>query len=166
MTTSPGVASSQQKRGLRRLGRFSQTTGLDPKAIVEKKRASPEGFDDFVLDYVTKSLEKGEKPAQVRNNLITLRSWLGHFGLKIDKKVKLPTSDYVDEAVPTKEQLAQIFRHCDPRARAIASLIAFCGLRPESIGNYVGSDFGWETCENSRLAPARSSSPRCQPSSW
>lgn len=125
---------------LRRLGRFGDVTGHGPKAIVEKKRASPEGFDDFILDYVAKSLEKGDKPAQVRNNLITLRSWLGHFGLKIDRKVKLPTSDYVDEVVPTKEQLAQIFRHCDPRARAIASLMAFCGLRPESIGNYIGVD--------------------------
>ena len=125
---------------LRRLGRFGQTTSLDPKGIIEKKRASPEGFDDFILDYVAKSLEKGEKPAQVRNNLIMLRSWLGHFGLKIDKRIKLPTSDYVDEVVPTKEELAQIFRHCDPRARVIASLIGFCGLRPESIGNYVGGD--------------------------
>ena len=125
---------------LRRLGRFSQMTGIAPKDIIEKKRASPSGFDDFVLDYVAKSLEKGEKPAQVRNNLITLRSWLGHFGLKIDKKIKLPTSDYVDEVVPTKEQLAQILRHCDPRARTIASLMAFCGLRPESIGNYTGAD--------------------------
>jgi hypothetical protein len=42
--------------------------------------------------------------------------------------------------VPAKEQLAQILRHCDPRARTIASLMAFCGLRPESIGNYTGVD--------------------------
>ncbi|MDG6921037.1 MAG: site-specific integrase [Nitrososphaerota archaeon] len=125
---------------LRRLGRFGQTTGLDPKGIVEKKRASHDGFDDFILDYVAKSLDKGEKPAQVRNNLITIRSWLGHFGLRIDKKIKLPAIDFVDEVVPTKEELAQILRHCDPRSRVIASLMAFCGLRPESIGNYLGTD--------------------------
>jgi hypothetical protein len=124
---------------LRRLGRFSEATGLDPKAVIAKKRASPEGFDDFIMDYVDRSLKK-EKPAQVRNNLITLRSWLGHFGLKIDKKIKLPSIDLVDEVVPTKEQLAQILRHCDPRSRVIGSLMAFCGLRPESIGNYLGTD--------------------------
>ena len=136
---SRGSVITAEER-LRRLGRFCQATGLDPKGIVEKKRKSPEGFDDFIMDYVNQSLEKGDKPAQVRNNLITIKSWLGHFGLKIDKKIKLPASDYVDEVVPTKEQLAQIFRHCDPRARTIAALMAFSGLRPESLGNYLGAD--------------------------
>ena len=125
---------------LRRLGRFCMVTGLDPKEIIEKKRASPDGFDDYIMDYVGKSLAKGEKPAQARNNLTTIKSWLGHHGLEITKKIKLPTSDYVDEVVPTKEQLAQIFRHCDTRARVVASMMAFCGLRPESLSNYLGTD--------------------------
>ncbi len=124
---------------LRRLGRFCTVTGLNPKALVDKKRASPADFDDFIMDYVDSSLKK-DKPAQVRNNLITIKSWLGHFGLKIDKKINLPAVDFVEEVVPTREQLAQILRHCDARSRVVASLIAFCGLRPESIGNYLGTD--------------------------
>jgi len=43
---------------LRRLGRFGQSTGLDPKSIIEKKRASPDGFDDFIMDYVDGSLAR------------------------------------------------------------------------------------------------------------
>ncbi len=61
---------------LRRLGRFCNVTGLDPKGIIEKKRASPEGFDDYIMDYVGKSLAKGEKPAQARNNLTTIKSMM------------------------------------------------------------------------------------------
>ncbi len=125
---------------LRRLGRFCIVTELGPREIIEKKRASPDGFDDFIMDYVDRSLAKGEKPAQARNNLTTIKSWLGHHGFEITKKIKLPTSDYVDEVVPTKEQLAQIFRHCDPRARTIAAFMAFSGLRPESLANYLGTD--------------------------
>ncbi len=125
---------------LRRLGRFCMVTGLGPIEIIQKKRASPEGFDDYIMDYVDKSLSKGEKPAQARNNLITIKSWLGHNGLEITKKIKLPASDYVDEVVPTKEQLGQVFRHCDSRARAIAAFMAFSGLRPESLSSYLGTD--------------------------
>lgn len=125
---------------LRRLGRFCNVTGLTPKGIIEKKRADPEAFDDFMMDYVEKSLAGGDKPAQAKNNLVTVKSWLRHFGLEVTKRIKLPTSDYVDEVVPTKEQLAQILRHCDPRARAIAAIMALSGLRPESLGNYLGVD--------------------------
>jgi integrase len=126
---------------LRRLGRFCETTKNTPKSLIEKKQASPGKFDDFIMDFVSASLNnKKEKPAQVKNNLTTIKSWLGHFGLKIDKVIKLPASDGVDEIVPTKEQLARILRYCDPRARVIAALLAFCGVRPESLGNYVGDD--------------------------
>ncbi|MEM4311309.1 MAG: hypothetical protein QXX95_02865 [Nitrososphaerales archaeon] len=124
---------------LRRLGRFCEVTGYNPKSLIEFKRSNPEGFDNFIMDFVDKSL-KSEKPAQVRNNLITIRSWLAHFGLKLERKIKLPVEDYVEEIVPSKEQLASILRHCDPRSRVIASLMAFSGIRPESIGNYLGSD--------------------------
>ncbi|MDG6966177.1 MAG: site-specific integrase [Nitrososphaerota archaeon] len=125
---------------LRRLGRFCNATGYTPQTVVDFKWKDPEGFDKFMMDYVDDSLKKGEKPAQVKNNLVTMRSWLGHFGLKIERRIKLPVSDYVDEVVPTKEQLAQLLRHCDTRARAIAALMAFSGLRPESLGNYLGND--------------------------
>src|SRR5437667_12101191 len=77
---------------LRRLGRFCNVTGLGLKEIIEKKRASPDGFDDYIMDYVDRSLAKGEKPAQARNNLTTIKSRLGHQGLEITKKIKLPTS--------------------------------------------------------------------------
>ncbi len=91
---------------------------------------------DFVDDYFA----KGFKPSYVRNLLVAIRSWLGHFGLTIDRKIKLPTTDYVEETIPTKEEFSQILRHRYPRARVIASLMGFAGLRPQSISNYQGTD--------------------------
>lgn len=125
---------------LRRLGRFCITSGYTPQTLVDFKRKDPEGFEKFIMDFVDESFKKGDKPTQVKNNLVTVKSWLGHFGLKIDRKIKLPVADYVDEVVPSKEQLASILRQCGSRARVIASLLAFAGLRPESIGNYLGTD--------------------------
>jgi hypothetical protein len=76
----------------------------------------------------------------VRNNVITLKSWLAHFGLKIDKKIKLPIEDYKQETVPTVEQLSTLLHHCDLRTRASVILMAHAGLRPESIASYRGDD--------------------------
>lgn len=125
---------------LRRLGRFCLATGYTPKSLIEAKQGDPKGFEDFIMDYVDKSLAKGEKPHQVSNNLDTLKSWLRHFGLEIEKQIRLPASDDVDEIVPTKEQLSIVLRHADARTRVTTSLMAFSGLRPESIGNFLGSD--------------------------
>ncbi|MBI2938383.1 MAG: site-specific integrase [Thaumarchaeota archaeon] len=125
---------------LRRLGRFCDLVGKTPQDLIEMKRADPEGFEKFILDFVDQSFVRGDKPTQVKNNLVTVKSWLGHYGLKIESKIKLPVADYVDEIVPSKEELASILRHCDNRSRVTASLMGFSGLRPESIGNYLGND--------------------------
>lgn len=45
----------------RRLGRSGQATGIRPKAVIEEKYASPQGFDDFIMGYVDKSLKKKGK---------------------------------------------------------------------------------------------------------
>lgn len=125
---------------LRRLGRFCDLVNHTPKSLIEAKQADPAGFEKFIMDFVDQSFVRGEKPTQVKNNLVTVKSWLGHFGLKIESKIKLPVADYVDEIVPSKDELASILRHCDPRSRVITSLMGFSALRPESIGNYLGDD--------------------------
>ncbi len=68
---------------------------MTPRDIIERKRKSPEKFDNLVTDFVDDSLRKGAKPNAARNNLITLKSWLSHFGLRIDKKIKLLVEDTV-----------------------------------------------------------------------
>lgn len=125
---------------LRRLGRFCEATKHTPQSLIEFKRSKPAEFDEFVMDYVDRLLTAEFKPSYVRNMLTAIKSWLGHHGLVISLTIRLPVSDYAVERVPTKEELAQILRHCDSRARVIASLMAFAGLRPESVGNYRGTD--------------------------
>jgi hypothetical protein len=92
------------------------------------------------MDFANESLRNGAKPNVVRNNLITLKSWLAHFGLRVDKKIKLATEDAMEETVPSSDQLGSILKHCDPRSLVIAARVAFSGLRQESIGNYLGTD--------------------------
>jgi len=42
---------------------FSKRNQMD---FVEEKRKSPKKFDNFVLDFVSESLKKGQKPTYVR----------------------------------------------------------------------------------------------------
>ncbi|MFN4337240.1 MAG: hypothetical protein ACK4FV_06660 [Candidatus Nitrosocaldus sp.] len=46
----------------------------------------------------------------------------------------------VGERVPSKDELTRILRMATPRARVAIALMAYSGLRPESIGNYDGTD--------------------------
>lgn len=125
---------------LRRLGRICLLVNKTPLQLIQEKKKHPSNFDNFVFDLVSSYLKQGFKATYVRNNLITLKSWLANFGLKIDKKIKLPIEDYKEETVPTLEQLSTLLHHCDLRTRASVILMAHSGLRPESIASYDGSD--------------------------
>lgn len=50
------------------------------------------------------------------------------------------SAKYNGERIPLKNELQRILEKATPRGRVIISLMAFSGLRPESIGNYNGSD--------------------------
>lgn len=109
-------------------------------SLLDSKRNDGETLDRQLMDYVDDRLKAGMHPAQVRNNLLVLKSWLGFNGLSFDRQIRLPPIDYGLERIPTKPELASILRHCDPRTRLMASLVAFSGLRLESLGTYTGSD--------------------------
>ena len=73
-----------------------------------------------------------------------LNSWLSYNGINVKLKVNIrgesDTPRIADERVPNKEELDRILRMASPRGRVSIALMAFSGLRPESLGNYDGSD--------------------------
>jgi hypothetical protein len=50
------------------------------------------------------------------------------------------TPTIADERIPTKEELAKILCTATPRGRVAIALLALSGLRPQSLGNYQGTD--------------------------
>jgi uncharacterized Zn-finger protein len=79
-----------------------------------------------------------------------LNSWLSYNGINVKLKVNIrgesDTPRIADKRVPNKEELDRILRMATPRGRVSIALMAFSGLRPESLGNYDGSVvyFGFE----------------------
>ncbi|MEM3656652.1 MAG: hypothetical protein QXP58_09090 [Thermoprotei archaeon] len=71
-------------------------------------------------------------------------SWLKFNDIRLQLTVNISgeneTPTIVNERVPSKEELARILRKVTSRARVAIAIMAFSGLRPESLGNYEGTD--------------------------
>ena len=125
---------------LRRLSRFCEETGLSPKEIVD---LGEKEITDLLQDYVSEHSEKYAGSYLV-SIIKIVRSWLTHNGKEIKRKVKVRGAEQSPtlrkEKIPTQEELKKILGSATIQSRVTCSLIAFSGLRPESIGNYEGED--------------------------
>ncbi len=73
-----------------------------------------------------------------------LLSWLKFNDISLQLTVNIKGENenptIVNERVPSNDELARILRKGTSRARVAISLMAFSGLRPESLGNYDGTE--------------------------
>ncbi|MGD0328843.1 MAG: site-specific integrase [Nitrososphaeria archaeon] len=128
----------------RRLGRACELLKLTPKEMVARAREDLKTFQDSLEDLVNRLEEEKKAPQYIAGILKNVRSWLRYNDITLTRKIKIrnisSTPTIEDEQVPSQEELARIFRNSSNRARLAAVLMAFADLRPESIGNYNGSD--------------------------
>jgi hypothetical protein len=129
---------------LRRLGRACELLKTDPKAMLEWARRDIMGFQDSLEDLVAKLEGEGKSPGYIQGFLKTVKSWLRYNNITLTRKIKIKNSTATptieNEQVPSQEELARVLRASPPRVRAAVALMAFAGLRPQSIGNHDGSD--------------------------
>ena len=96
------------------------------------------------MDFVRKMEKEGKAGSYIARYKKVLRSWLGFngmdfkFGVNIAYENRAPRVE--GERIPEKSNLAKILRTGSPRARLAISLLAFSGLRPETLGNAEGKD--------------------------
>jgi len=93
---------------------------------------------------VTKLHGEGKAPNYIGNYLKAVRSWLNFHEIRLVRKIKVgnrsSTPTIADERVPTPKELGAILCYASERARCSISLIAFAGLRPQTLGNMTGTD--------------------------
>jgi hypothetical protein len=127
---------------LRVLGRYCELNDSTPKKILLE--AETKEFRDSFIDFVRKLESQGKAGSYITRYKKVLISWLAYNGIPVKLKVNIKgaadTPTLTNECVPTKEELSKTLRKSSPRGRVSASMMAYSGLRPESLGDYLGRD--------------------------
>ncbi|MFA5895341.1 MAG: site-specific integrase [Thermoplasmata archaeon] len=126
---------------LRRLGHVCATRSTSPSALLalgSKERR------DFAADLVSDMEEAGRAGSYVLSTLRAVKSWLAFNGVALEHPIKVrgaqSTPTLEKERVPTQDELRRILLAASPRERCAAVLMSHAGLRPETLGNYRGTD--------------------------
>jgi integrase len=126
---------------LRRLGAICERFDVTPK---ELGRMKPKQAKDFLMDMVTKMEKADMKANYIRNFIKAAKSWLKYNENEVNVKIKISKRNrvlkYKKERPPTPDELKRILDAADVRRRAAIALVAFAGLRPQALGDYLGDD--------------------------
>ncbi len=129
---------------LRTLGLYCELNNIDPEEIIDLAKNNPKEFKNKFMDFLRSLENQGKAGSYIARFKRVIRSWLkfNDVDRKIDVKIKGENESprIANERVPNKEELAKIIRKASLRGRVGIALIAFSGLRPESLGNYDGTD--------------------------
>ena len=129
---------------LRRLNLFCDRVGMTPRELAKMGRRDSMKAENTLLDHVSWMEEKGYAPGYTKGMLAAVKSWLEYNHIEIKRKIKIANLDVPvsiqDEKVPDKGQLKKILDAADPRCRAIISMMAFAGVRPQVLGLADRSD--------------------------
>jgi len=129
---------------LRRLNLFCDRVGMTPHEMAMAGRDDPMKAENMLLDHVSWMEEKRYAPGYITGMMCAVKSWLDYNHIEIRRKIKIADSDVPvtiqDEKVPDKEQLKKMLDFADPRCRAIISMMAFAGVRPQVMGLADKSD--------------------------
>ena len=129
---------------LRNLGHYCELTQTNPKEILKKARADEKDFRYEFTDFVRKMEKEGKAGSYIARFKKVILSWLKFNGISLQLTVNISgeneTPTIVNERVPSKEELARILRKATSRGRVAIAIMAFSGLRPESLGDYEGTD--------------------------
>ncbi len=128
---------------LRTLGLYCKLNDKTPEMLVEDAKTG-KLKNDF-MDFVYREGKDGKAGSYVVRFKKVITSWIAFNDLDANlKDVKIQGSNIsptlIDERPPSKEEVGAMIRNATVRGRAIIALLAFSGLRPESLGNYDGSD--------------------------
>ena len=129
---------------LRNLGHYCELTNTAPKEILTKARDNEKDFRYEFTDFVRKLEKEGKAGSYIARFKKVILSWLKFNDIRLQLTVNISgeneTPTIVNERVPSKEELARILRKASTRGRVAIAIMAFSGLRPESLGDYEGTD--------------------------
>ena len=129
---------------LRNLGHYCELTETTPKEILNRARTNENDFRYEFTDFVKKLEKEGKAGSYIARFKKVILSWLKFNDIRLQLTVNIygenETPTIANERVPSKEELARIMRKATSRGRVAIAIMAFSGLRPESLGDYEDTD--------------------------
>ena len=127
---------------LRRIGLVCKLFDTTPSKLA---RMNVKQATDFTMDLVSKLEDEGKQPKYVLHFAKVMKSWFAHNGIKIEQKIQVSEhastpSKVAQEQSPTPDQLRKVLNAADLKQKVESALVAFAGLRIESVGDYLGKD--------------------------
>lgn len=132
------ITSDVYARSLRLFCFLTKTT---PDSLLRLKEPR---LHALLLEFVANEEKRGQAGSSTATHLKAVKSWLLFNGIRVNRPVKVrraqETPTLADERTPTPQELRRIFLAATPRNRLSCALMAFSGVRPEVLGNYLGDD--------------------------
>ena len=126
---------------LRRLGLFCTSIGIDPFKLLKMKDRQ---IIDILRDYITDMEERKYAGGYTKGNIKAVKSWLVFNGIKLSMNLKVKDSDSTPtldgKQIFSQDDLRKVLNASDPRGRVAIGMIAFSGIRIQSLGNESGTD--------------------------
>ena len=126
------------------LYRFLRQHDMTPREFADLAKKDRRKVEDILMDFVARLHREGKAPNYIGNYPKAVRSWLNHNEVRLVRRIKIGntnvTPTIADERVPTMDELRTILCYPKARARCSIALMAFSGLRPETLGNMRGTD--------------------------
>ncbi len=127
---------------LRNLGLFCERMDTTPARILEMAKTGE--LRQVFRKYVKMMEDQKMAGSYIVKYKTALNSWIRHNDIPFRIEDKIHESDkfrtVFHEKVPSQSELLSIIRNASKRGRVAISLMAFSGMRPESIGDYEGTD--------------------------
>jgi len=127
---------------LRTLGLYCELENTTPdKILIDMNKLE---FRDKFADFIRRMESEGKAGSYIIRFKKVLRSFGKFNGKNLELNVNIAnerlTPTIENEIVPNKVELSRLLRKASSRGRVSISLMAYAGLRPESLGNYEGTD--------------------------
>ena len=125
----------------RNISLFCDHTGISPDDLLKLSNAKLNDVFEKFLNDMQKAGNMGSYIAKFKHSINNFQRFNRRSArVTVDIQNENKSSKYRGEDIPTKPVLQSILDTATPRSRVIISLMAFSGLRPESIGDYLGND--------------------------
>ncbi|MEM4091287.1 MAG: hypothetical protein QXQ46_11215 [Thermoplasmatales archaeon] len=127
---------------LRILGYYCELENTAPDILLQEMKK--DDFRDKFADFVRKLEKEGKAGTYIKRFKNVLRSFAKFNGITMKLSINIAGDrqnlTIENERVPSKEELSRLLRKATSRGKVAVSLMAYSGLRPESLSNYQGTD--------------------------